>query len=301
MVKAIAYHAQRLQNLSPRHVHLPTSGNTSPSGPCRYGVAVNVEVFRSTLCPEIGRNSPHDHGCPIHCLRQNKSQADAHHVWMVDAMEKIIEKIPELVGTGNSGSVMATVTALQADTEGAEKGQLACRVSSRNCCWGDVRKRKPTRKSPTRSEAWLAPMEAKEPPSRLSRWACVTFQCSPLVAPPSTICEAFEAAVSGVMSVTPAHWTARKEKKNAKKTESRDIPTGISNPTPRTTQQQMMQRSNAGNHIHHLISSWSAAESFTMSEACCFPFFSSQGDSLFMVFIRLFIALQEPRKTALET
>ena len=46
----------------------------------------------------------------------------------------------------------------------------------------------------------------------------VISQCSPLVAPPRMICEALEAAVRGVISVTPVHWTATKEKKKARKT-----------------------------------------------------------------------------------
>lgn len=189
-------------------------------------------------------------------------------------------KIPELVGTGNVGSVIATATARHALTDGAEKGHLTRPVVSRvmmhgyalansmksagakntativpspwarNCCLGDVRSKKPTRKSPTRSAACPAPMEAKEPPSRLRRCACWTFQCSPLVAPPSTIWDAFDAAVRGVTSVTPVHCTASSEKKKARKIDNSDMPTGISYCTPITTQVMMITMMSNGAQYH---------------------------------------------------
>jgi len=141
---------------------------------------------------------------------------------------KTMAKMPDERGIGNVGSVTATATARQAETEGAENAHVSALMSMihgyavvkswnmagarktatmvpmpcANHCWfGGVRRRNPVRKSLVRSDDWFAPMLAMAPPSRLSFCAWVTFQCSPLVAPPRTIWEALEAAVKGVMSV----------------------------------------------------------------------------------------------------
>lgn len=146
-----------------------------------------------------------------------------------------------------------------------------------HCWFGGVRRRKPTRKSPTKSDAWLAPMLAIAPPSKLRRCASTGAQPSALVAPPRTTCEALEAAVKGVMSVTPQHWMARKEKTNARRTESKLMPTGMSYWTPMTTQMRTMTRTSIGAHIQTLTISSGLAGSSTRSSCFCCERFSRYG------------------------
>ena len=69
-----------------------------------------------------------------------------------------------------------------------------------HCLKGDVRRRKPTRKSPIRSVAWLAPMLVKAPPRRFMIWDWGMERPEDLVTPPRTICEAFDTPVMGVIS-----------------------------------------------------------------------------------------------------
>ena len=78
--------------------------------------------------------------------------------------------------------------------------QRVPRPWANHCCLGDVWRRKPTRKSPVRSVAWLAPTLVRAPPRRFSVWDLCTGQPWLLVELPRTICEALEAPVSGVMS-----------------------------------------------------------------------------------------------------
>lgn len=108
---------------------------------------------------------------------------------------KMMEKMPAEVGMGSSGSVAAMATMRHAETEGAAKAHLssmrmtqgyavmnrlkiagARKIATKvprpwtSHCWiGGVRSRKPVRKSCVRSVAWLAPMFANAPPSKLSR------------------------------------------------------------------------------------------------------------------------------------
>lgn len=91
--------------------------------------------------------------------------------------------------------------AKRTNIEGARK--TATRVPipwANHCRRGEVRRRKPTLKSPVKSAAWFAPIEARAPPRRLSFCAEAVVQSGPEVVPPRIIWEAFEAAESGVMS-----------------------------------------------------------------------------------------------------
>ena len=78
-----------------------------------------------------------------------------------------------------------------------------------------------------RSVDWLAAPEATAPAIRLILCACSIPYPAPLVTPPKTSCEALAAAVSGVMSVTPVHWMARKAKTKPRMTARMDMPTFV--------------------------------------------------------------------------
>src|SRR4051812_1900308 len=91
---------------------------------------------------------------------------------------------------------------------------------------GGVRRRKPTLKSLTRSEAWEAAPAETAPDIKLSAWACFISIPEPLVTPPMMSWEALETVVIGVVSVAPVHWMARKAKKKARIKDKIETPTG---------------------------------------------------------------------------
>jgi hypothetical protein len=95
------------------------------------------------------------------------------------------------------GYAVAKSTNMTGARKIATKVPIPC---ASHCNFGDVRSKKPTRKSPVKSAAWLAQMLARAPPKRLSRCAWGTVHSGPLVVEPRIIWEAFDAAVKGVMS-----------------------------------------------------------------------------------------------------
>ena len=77
--------------------------------------------------------------------------------------------------------------------------------------------------------------------------------------------------------MTPVHWMARKEKTNARRTESKLMPIGMSYWTPITTQMRMMTSTNMGAHIQVLTISSGKAGSSTRSSCFCWEVFSKYG------------------------